>query len=381
MRKLPVLLLCALLPASALAWEETLSVEYEMSDGDSRITAKAHALEALRVEASERTETYIQTSTTLSDADDLSKTIEVIGASMVEISDYRQEFHLNSEGRAVLTATATVSVDESELEDRVEAIQRDAEKQRVIDQLALENIRLRVRLLGSRLQAGDQGRGGYRNLLAALNENRSSVNAVFKRGTLLEMASASESLIGAAKRSIERNVLSALENAVIKATVTRVRPMGAEYEAWVDVWWDAGLDAIEAELSQWFHVERDYRHLRISNPNSDFEPPFSHAESLFDWLVRQQIMLHVSIEGVSAEIPVFYAAASFGEECGPRPDRVGARALQGHIDPVICISDPEHIGERFNGTDRPSPLRLRLSEAQARRATSVDAEIRLEILQ
>jgi len=380
MRKLPVLLLCAFLPASAMAWEATLSVDYVMSDGDSRITAKAHALEALRVKASERTETYIQTSTTLYDTDDLSKTIEVIGASMVEIRDYRQEFHLSDEGRSVLTATATVSVDESELRNRIDAIQRDAEKQRMINQLALENTRLRARLLETRSRTVAPPRWGYRDLLSALKKNRSNVNAIFERGTLIEMASNSRSLIDAAKRSIGRNVLSPLENAVIKSAVTRVQPVGANYEVWVNVWWNANMDAIEEELSNWFHVEREYRYLRVSNPSFHREAPFSHAKPLFDWLVRQQIMLQAAIEGAGAKIPIFYAAHDFGESCGPRPDAIGQRALRNPDDVVICIPDPDHIGERFIGVNRPTPLRLRLSKSQAVRATSVDTEIRVEPL-
>lgn len=77
--------------STAWGWEKSVTIDYALGDADSRITAREAAYEALKVEAARSAKTYVQTTQTLKN-NELSESIEVLGASMIELHGVQEAF-------------------------------------------------------------------------------------------------------------------------------------------------------------------------------------------------------------------------------------------------------------------------------------------------
>lgn len=85
-------ILCCLVcfDASASIWSKNITVDYYLGDGDSKSTARELALEQIKLKASSEAGTYIQNTTALSN-DNLREHIQVISASMIKLSNIKEE--------------------------------------------------------------------------------------------------------------------------------------------------------------------------------------------------------------------------------------------------------------------------------------------------
>lgn len=201
--------------AAASAWETQVSTEYRIGDSESRVMARENAYQALKVEAAGEAKTYIQGTETLSNGE-LSETIKVMGASLVELDDVETEFSLSDDGTQVMSVTGTASVDESVLKERMRQIQQDKSKQQAIERLSDKNDQLRQRIerLRRQQESASNDAAMAENLESQAEAYReieklnNSVTDVFERGTLLNMADQSGSQIEKIKKKYKTAFLA-----------------------------------------------------------------------------------------------------------------------------------------------------------------------------
>lgn len=370
----------------SVAWEARVSTEYVLGDGDSRIVASKHAREALMIKAASQGETYVQTTTRL-EGEQLSEVVKVLGASMVRITDYDEHFKLNQAGATVLVATAMASVDEDELQSRIERAQADASVQDELYRLSMENRRLRVSLEKARAMRTPDSLEDLEGRLADLNRafgglasNRASVDEIFAKGTLVAFADTYEAELDRAKSTIQEKVIEEIMETDVEVKVDSVQQSNGGYSAQVMLDWDLDVTKFRKILSPWLQVGRDrYGRLLIQNPSSAvIEASSALSEDLYAWLSRQQIDVVVGVEGETVSVPLLYSAYSFmGGTCGPRLDAVGSHAVDDYfVRSSICMARVPGRGEEFAGTELENPVALPLTKAQAIKATTVDLDVR-----
>lgn len=130
----------------AWAWMKEYSYEHKMGDNDSRNLAKEAAIEQIKLQAAQEAGTYIQGTTTLANGQ-LEETITQIGASVVKIVLQSDKILVDSSGNQILRVNASAIVDESVMQERIKALQEDANKGKLLQQLAIENEKLRTELV------------------------------------------------------------------------------------------------------------------------------------------------------------------------------------------------------------------------------------------
>lgn len=195
------LLLALVVPIAAAAqeWSQTVEIEYAIGDGEARTSARQAALTELKRKAANAAGTYVQSTTTLLETGELMESVEMLGASMVRLSDVQESLAVEGDDRLVLRVSARASIDESTLRERVKALHADAEKAQRIAALREHNAGLRRELLQIRKElAGRLSAARAAELLERqstafemLAESERKVVAVFERGTLLDMLDAS----------------------------------------------------------------------------------------------------------------------------------------------------------------------------------------------
>ena len=126
------------MPQLTWAWTKDYSYEHKMGDNDSRNLAKEAAIEQIKLKAAQEAGTYIQGTTTLTNGQ-LEETITQIGASIVKVVVQSDKISVNDAGNQLLTITANATVDESIMQERIKALQEDANKAKLLQQLASEN--------------------------------------------------------------------------------------------------------------------------------------------------------------------------------------------------------------------------------------------------
>ena len=115
------LLLCA---TSGWAWNKDYQTEYVLGDSDSRLTAKQQALKQIQLQAMQEAGTYIQGQTQLLN-DKLDEKINQVSAAIVKLQVLTEHFELTATGQQKLRLMARANVDESVLQQRVQALQQE----------------------------------------------------------------------------------------------------------------------------------------------------------------------------------------------------------------------------------------------------------------
>lgn len=133
------------LPQLTFAWTKDYSYEHKMGDNDSRNLAKEAAVEQIKLKAAQEAGTYIQGTTTLTNGQ-LEETITQIGASIVKIVVQADKISVDEAGHQLLTVTANATVDEAVMQERIKALQEDANKAKLLQQLTSENEKLRAEM-------------------------------------------------------------------------------------------------------------------------------------------------------------------------------------------------------------------------------------------
>ncbi|WP_166255913.1 hypothetical protein [Marinobacter salicampi] len=387
MNKAFVNILFAILASAFLAtntawgWEKNVTVDYALGDADSRITAREAAYEALKVEAARSAKTYVQTTQTLKN-DELSESIEVLGASMIKLQGVQEAFDGAKSRNGILTVAGTAVIDEGELKARVAQLQGSSEKAGSMKALTAENKRLRQRLEDLRLDLQSKRISAQQipSVLEQQNKAREElevvtrkINSVFEKGTLLEMASSSESELQSIKDELTDSVLSVIQNADYQVSIEDVRQTGDAYTVLVDLRWNLPETALSTALGKYLKTTKSYNYLEIgSNENTDNRGPGKHSEALIGWLRNHEIVAQVSVAGVTVAIPILYVQRSFFNRCTDSASQAGSNVNTPHFE--ICI--PLKPGSMVYGNGRdPMPLRLPMTQQQAASATGVDLDI------
>lgn len=367
----------------ASAWEKELAVEYALGDADSRITAREAAYEALKVEAAKSAKTYVQTTQTLKD-EELTESIQVLGASMIELTGTTEKFVGNKGRNGALVVTGTASIDESELARRVQQIQSNQEKAESMKAWTAENRRLREKLESLRLNLDERRISAEQlpRILERQNETRQlleavgrQINEVFERGTLIELAGANQQVLGDLKDLLRRKFIDKITDATYQASIEKVQKNGSEYDVFVDLEWSLKRDIDFYVLNKIVdtRVRDDYLQIEAFS-NRDNRGPSPHSQDIQEWLYGFEIVLNVTVGNVSRVIPILFAKNDFGAvHCYSEWDDGGSEVSIS--EGSLCLPRTSENVRLYGNEGNELPLKFTLPEQQAQAATGVTIDV------
>lgn len=392
----------ALAPLSVSAWEGEVETEYTMGDGDSRITARESAYQALKIEAARKAGTYIQGTTRLTD-DGLEETIEVLGASLVTLHDVDSSFTLDDEARGVLRKTARAEVDEQLLRQRVAKMQEDRQLREDMEALVERNKELQQRLEAIRQTPAqqralnlpdqlDQQAETYREI----HEITQQADEIFERGNLVDLADDFDDDLDRAKDAIREGFLAELQNTPIRTVVRDVRRDNGEYRATVAIWWEPDLDKAETVLRENmdvtgnddYRLRNDYSGFAVEHRRNQSEARNAtpHSEALMEWLGQKELVAKITIAGETKTIPLMYQSRSrllaVNEAC-TLSAYIGEQAKEGLAweQCVNSLNPGSSRGQSIFGVNLANPIQITLTERQAESASRVVTDVVLRSTQ
>jgi len=359
-------------------WSKQFTQDYPMGDGDSRSNARQMALEQLKVKASAEAGTYVQSMTQLQ-GDDLRETVQMLSASMVKVSNMREDVSVNSAGQTVFHLSATATIDEGELARRVSALQQDQQKASQIQKLQRDNQKLQEQLqIISKEMANHQVLPERAALLLTqqnetlrkMQSNQQSAQQVFQKGTLLQLARKNESSMESVKLELERSLLGPILQTPIRAEVENVIENGDRVTVLVRVGWNISSSQVEKSAGKYLSAYNFNLNpvLEFSSyNNTKGEGPNIATEQVFNFLISQRINARIRVGRHVIELPVLYSGSGFMDTC----HQVDS---QGTIGKSLCITNLAYSDANIvTDYQKQNPLKFIMSAQEAASISQVDA--------
>lgn len=377
-----ILMACMLiLPAFAEAeWSRPFDVEYNMGDGEARVSARQAAIEQIKLKASGEAGTYISRTTVLHENGELTESIQSLGATMVQVIVTGERLVVNPSGQAVLLVSANASIDDTELARRVKAMQEDKEKAKQVQRLQVENNSLRHELDQIHQQLSEKTEPGITagllskqdKAIKRIAENGRTITLVFERGTLLQLASHNVAAFDAVRRQLDERFYEPIMQTSISAEIISVEPSGDGYVARVRVGWQIDTKPLESVLSPYlrFDQDRDKGNLTVYGfHNLDGKGPDVLSEQVYHYLAKKGINLQLRIAGKVVRLPMFYWDNAFMTACG-----IGEVARTGPVKHLCLVSQNKDVADlRGVHSNINNPIKIRLTRTEAESANEVDA--------
>ena len=380
------ILLCCLVcfDASASIWSKNITVDYHLGDGDSKSTARELALEQIKLKGSSEAGTYVQNTTTLNN-DNLSEHIQVISASMISLSNIKEDL-LTQDKSFILRVSAVTTIDEVELASRIKAIQTDKAKAKQIAKLEVENQILvtelvKVKSLLSKDNLNTQQVASIlkrqTNLIQNFKSNTNAITQVFSKGTLLQIARKNKGKLNQAISQLETEFFGPLLETKINIDVDVIEENG-KYIALVNVDWSApssiNYSTLRKNLHSYdFNSKRGYVSFS-SYKNTGTDAKVSLTESLFAYLSKQTVMVEIQIGTKTIALPMFWSESYDSFDTCEGYDNYGKFSMEyGRI----CFLEKQSANDDLRVIEvKDNPIKITLTAKEVQSITSIKATVR-----
>jgi hypothetical protein len=377
------------LAANAAIWQETLQLELNLGERDTRVAIRAAALEEMRNRASQRVGMIVE-STMVSTGTRLTEEIRMISVSLVKIDNVKDELKIQKDGSARLSVVALVTVDTTELDRRAVAMRTDAVKAERIRQLAADNQALRGALDDITRQLGQQGTASaaadllkrQATILDNLSTNSLRVGQTFLQGALIDLAQKDEQAWQGIVTELETGVFAKLLGAPVTAKIVRVENDQSNVNVLVQVGWMADHREIVGTLKRYINGVEETNNRGESNGGlftswghaNSVHSNHPYSERVFNLLISSEVKLEIAVGGARRLLPVLFDGSGFGFACDVTvPWRVH-KVFEGTG--AVCISFLEKGSAKVKGLGNghdANPVKLVLTKPQAQVATEVTA--------
>ncbi len=379
-----LILLALSLNTFASTWSKTISVDYQLGDGDSKSTARELALQQIKLTASSKAGTYIQSNTTLNN-NNLNEHIEVISASLIKLSNIKEV--LQAKGKSfILKVSAVATIDESELRSRIRAIQSDKEKANQIAKLEVENQMLvnelsKVKYLLAKDNLNTQQVTSIlkrqTNLIQNFKSNAHAVSQVFSRGTLLQIARKNKAKFNQIISKLETEFFGPMLEAKVIANVDVIEENG-QYAALVSVSWtmpqNIKLSTLKKHLdSHSFKASRGYIDFSSYN-NLGTDAKTSQTEALFNYLSKQKVKAVVTLGSKTIAIPMLWSEKHDSFRTCQTERNYGKFTMKyGRI----CFLTKQSMSDDLRAyKTKENPIKIYLTEKELESITSINTSVR-----
>lgn len=302
--------------AEAKTWQKQVSVVYVMGESDSKVTARAAAMDKLKLLAAAEVGTYVESELSIGSDQVVKESVRTISASLVRLSQVSDVVSIEKSGVMNLVLSANADVDEDELRKRIDSLQQDKQKAEQVARLTEQNRLLQEELL--RIQSGLASAQESANVailiaqqgatLRKVEENNRAVSQVFAAGTLFAMANTYQTELDNAKQEIQRQVIDPILSMPVTTNIESVS-MGEKFaKVRVRVGWKMPK-GVESTLNKWFKNSTgigrsNYQFNIAKNKNTAGSTIKPQTSDLYYWLVDQIIFLQISLANAKATIPI-----------------------------------------------------------------------------
>ena len=373
--------------AQAAIWQESMQVEQNLGERDTRVSVRAAALDEMRTRASQKVGMIVE-STMVSTGAKLTEEIRTIGVSLVKIENVKDELKLQKDGSARLLVSGMVTVDTSELDRRAAAMRTDADKAEKIRLLANENQTLRRALDDINRQLGQQGTASaaadllkrQATILDNISTNVQRVGQTFQQGALIDLAQKDELAWQSVVTELEMGVFEKLMTAPVSAKIVRVENDQSNVNVLVQVGWTADHREIIGTLKRYVYgveemnIGRDVPGgtVTVWGRANAVQPNRPYSERVFNYLISSSIRLEVAVGGARTSLPVVFDGTGFMDSC------IDAVPWRMHKvfekNGAVCFNFLNKDSSRVKGMGfgkDTNPIKLTLTKAQAQAATDV----------
>ncbi|WP_136550750.1 hypothetical protein [Hydrocarboniclastica marina] len=333
---------------------------------------------------------YIQGTMRLENGE-LFETIQLLQANYVSLKAEQSSLEITPDApNGRLTFGAIAEIDESAMQARIDAMNRDRNLAVQVKTLLVENERLRDRL-STLAQAARGGEGLDRKRLllkSQLSENRQVLHSMFAQGSLLDMKKRASADLQVRNQSLYRETVEPLLQGGATAEIEKVVGGDSHTTAKVRFSYDPAPDEILKTLLTaferpsvgplyqmyrdrdlvWndFKIQSALRHGRLTN---------MYALEQMKYLERYLVAIEISLGETKRYVPVFgHNHKQFNSPECYRKDGYSLEELQAsgwvqragrHIDRNLCLINSKH--------DQKGRFEITMTNAEAENVRSLQA--------
>lgn len=376
----------------AKTWQQSFTVKYLLGDGDSKTSARELALEQIKIKASNKAGSYIHTTNTLIN-DKFTENIQVIGASMVMLSNVNEE--LNTKGSQItLSVTATARIDESELKRRIASMQQDKAKAKQITQLTKDNELLSFELGTIRSLLAKKNHSNstevsailkrQSRLLKRFEHNAAAVKRVFTRGTLFQMAKTSSVKLEQIKAQLETEFFGALMQTQIQASIVSVIENTSDYTVLVNVSWKMPRALSFNTINK--YLIHNYQHksslANVENlkftayQNAKGRGKATLSESLFNYLGKQHVSIEILLGDKAFQLPIFWSRK--GGSFSSCDSKAVSHNRFENSNGLLCLTLNQNSSKDLRGVGYKldeNPIKFKLTHEEVNAISTIETKI------
>lgn len=364
-------------------WQERMTIEVPIGERETRSMVRDVAIEELKLRAARKVGTVIEASMS-SDGKQITEEIKTVGISLVKVIEVKEVLKVVDRGGMALEVSATLQVDESELDKRASEMRKDSQKIAKIRQLREENDALKRSLteISASLGKGGSSREAeslfsrHNEVLESLRKNSGIIGSTFVEGAILDMAAVDHQGWLEVKDKLTRGVLDEIPKSLVQAKIESVERVGDKVRAKVTVGWTLNMKKLAEVMKPFVHDTFiwDYYGIEvISIPK--IQRGTQYSERAGDFLVSSTVSLELGIGEARIVVPVMFNG---GYAWGGKVCSAAARDREekpGGEKQIACFVSPgKNKGELFGmGLGVTNPLSIWLSEADALKANALKA--------
>lgn len=195
----------------------SVSEQYALGDNDSMTEAKQLVLEQAKKSASDYAGSYVESELKVNGQTITKQEIRVLTAGFMEVLEHKEAKSLGENGGLLLTTTAKIRLSKESITDGLNKLKTDPERKQKIAALEKENTRLQGELyeLTKKINSGTTRADLIKRreeILANLDQNRTTAKKVFEKGTLFQLAQLDADEYELAVKDINDNLFGMLKN-------------------------------------------------------------------------------------------------------------------------------------------------------------------------
>jgi hypothetical protein len=298
--------------------EIVLSVteKYVLGDNDSFTEAKRINLEDAKNSASEYAGSYVESSLQVDNKKITKQQVRVLTAGFMEVLNHSESKAIGKAGNIILTTKAKIRLSKKSITDGLNKLKTDPERRAKISALQKKNAELQSELyeLTKKINGGATRADLVKQreeILANLDQNRSTAKKVFEKGTLFQLAQLDGDEYELAVKDIEGNVFGELKHK-LKVQIGEIKfvknKAGSAYNILIPVkWWGVFKNDIQTVLTKHFNLQRNESSKELVIPyykNNEKNGKVFYAKKLVDYIKGKSVAIKVTAGNNVGYLPI-----------------------------------------------------------------------------
>ncbi|WGW01756.1 hypothetical protein QF117_13345 [Vibrio sp. YMD68] len=320
----------SLIDETATHYIFNVNERYTLGDNDTISSAKSLSLESIKRSAADFAGTRVESELKLTNRIISESKIRIVAAAFVEVLSVEFQ-RVIIDSAIVIISRAKVTISKQSINDGLNKLKTDPERQALIASLERKNNELQAKLVSLTMNINQNDRldllDARELVLSNLDSNRNATKQVFTRGTLFQLAQLDNSVFELARQDIDENVFGYLvhQTKIKMGTPSFIQSIHGKYDVKLKLEWHAEMLPVKQVLARYFKLDDKPRNSHVgsvipqgigirNHQNSGNNSLLDHTEKLKTYLRNHIVAIEVDSVYKRSYLPIGTLTGGFGND-------------------------------------------------------------------